>query len=97
VCNLGMKGSLSTAEGYRGSEGLGTLTVYVDTGVDCDAKCGDLSCKEVKQVDTGMCWKSGSGSIGQSTDVSMDADMDMSTVEAALEGSADFGADGQIS
>jgi hypothetical protein len=97
VCDLGTKGPLGNTEGYRGNEGLGKLTVYVDVRVDCSAKCDDLSCKEVKQVDDGMCWRSGSGSGVQLVDMDVDMDMDMAGVEAGLGGNPDFRADGQIS
>jgi hypothetical protein len=33
--------------------------VYVDPGVDCDVKCDEVSCKEVEQLEGGVCWKSG--------------------------------------
>lgn len=56
MCDLGMKEN-DTA--WRGTEGLGQVSVYVDPAVDCDVKCDGLSCKEVDQLDVGACWKSG--------------------------------------
>jgi hypothetical protein len=56
VCDLGMKGS---GEQFRGTEGLGSITVYVDPSVDCDTKCDDWSCKEVEQLGEDVCWRSG--------------------------------------
>jgi hypothetical protein len=56
MCELGMKGA---GTGLRGAEGLGTVTVYVEPGVDCGVKCDDLSCKEVEQLEEGVCYKSG--------------------------------------
>jgi hypothetical protein len=42
------------------------LTVYADVGAACDKKCEDLSCKEVEQLEEGVCWKSGgdTGGVG---------------------------------
>jgi hypothetical protein len=57
VCDLGMKGN--GTEVWRGKEGLESVTVYSDVGVNCDTKCDDLSCKEVNQLSAGVCWKSG--------------------------------------
>ncbi|KAH3941680.1 hypothetical protein HBI56_197300 [Parastagonospora nodorum] len=56
VCDLGMTGS---SDAYRGTEGLGKATVYVGPGVDCNTPCDGLSCKEVAQLDDGVCYKSG--------------------------------------
>jgi hypothetical protein len=42
--------------GYRGTEGLGALTVYVPTYVDCDLTCTTPSCSEVEQLEKGQCW-----------------------------------------
>jgi hypothetical protein len=60
VCELGLKGNRNGTGVWRGKEGLQSVTVYSDVGVDCDMKCDDLSCKEVKQLSDGVCWKSGS-------------------------------------
>jgi hypothetical protein len=58
VCDLGMKGNGTGM--WRGKEGLESVTVFSDVSVDCDTQCDDLSCKEVEQLDDGVCWKSGS-------------------------------------
>jgi hypothetical protein len=68
VCDLGMKGN-GTAEGWRGNDGLGEVTVYNDISVDCDTACDDLSCKEVEQLDVGVCWKSADGGSGSPSTV----------------------------
>ncbi|KAH7085758.1 hypothetical protein BKA63DRAFT_26366 [Paraphoma chrysanthemicola] len=67
ACDVGKKGSWREGgEGYRGNGGLEEVTVYVDPGVFCDIPCDDLSCKEVKQLELGTCWKDGdSNSIDQ--------------------------------
>jgi hypothetical protein len=65
VCDLGLTGN---ATGWRGSEGLGQVTVYVDPAVDCSAKCDGLSCKEVQQLDVGVCFKSGDTVDGDDVD-----------------------------
>lgn len=49
---------------WRGHEGLERLTVYADVGAACDVKCEDLSCKEVGQLEEGVCWKSGGDTEG---------------------------------
>lgn len=59
MCDLGMAGS---ADAYRGTEGLGKVTVYVSPSVDCNTPCDSLSCKEVAQLDDGVCYKSGDAS-----------------------------------
>ncbi|KAF1915177.1 hypothetical protein BDU57DRAFT_595776 [Ampelomyces quisqualis] len=63
VCELGMKAQV----GWRGQQGLEGLTVYADVGADCEVKCEDLSCKEVGQLEEGVCWKSG-GEVGNDND-----------------------------
>jgi hypothetical protein len=35
--------------------------VFSDLGIDCDTQCDDLSCKEVEQLESGVCWKSAGG------------------------------------
>jgi hypothetical protein len=60
VCDLGMRGN-GTAGMWRGSEGLESVTVFSDLGIDCDTQCDDLSCKEVEQLESGVCWKSAGG------------------------------------
>ncbi|KAF2855997.1 hypothetical protein T440DRAFT_95158 [Plenodomus tracheiphilus IPT5] len=51
VCETGWKG---TTGNVRGFEGLQALTVWVDSGVDCDVKCDGWGCEEVQQV--GACF-----------------------------------------
>ncbi|KAH7414247.1 hypothetical protein DE146DRAFT_639735 [Phaeosphaeria sp. MPI-PUGE-AT-0046c] len=58
VCDLGWRGAPRHGQGWRGNEGLRVLTVYINPETDCDVKCNSLSCKEVSQVDVGVCWKS---------------------------------------
>lgn len=58
VCNLGWSGAPTYGQGWRGNEGLGVLTVYINPETDCDVKCDSLGCKEVPQVAVGVCWKS---------------------------------------
>lgn len=58
VCDLGWRGSVKHGQGWRGNEGLGVLTVYIHPETACDVKCDTLSCKEVPQLDVGVCWKS---------------------------------------
>jgi hypothetical protein len=60
VCNVGKKGSWGEgAVGFRGNEGLGEVTVYVNPEVSCDIPCDDFNCKEVEQLEAGSCWKDG--------------------------------------
>lgn len=59
--------------GYRGTEGLGILTVYVNPFLDCDVKCDGLACKEVPQLEVGVCWKSDGSGYDQ--DVKIDSGM----------------------
>ncbi|KAL5116733.1 hypothetical protein ACEQ8H_005345 [Pleosporales sp. CAS-2024a] len=55
VCPLGTTGD----GGWRGSQGLGQVTVYVDPGIDCNATCEGPLCNEVQQLSVGMCFVSG--------------------------------------
>ncbi|CAA9958347.1 hypothetical protein PTMSG1_01908 [Pyrenophora teres f. maculata] len=48
VCARGFKGGRESVRGYTD---LQAVTVWVDTGVDCDVRCDELSCAEVEQVD----------------------------------------------
>lgn len=54
MCGLGFK----AGKAWRGSKGLGSMTVYADVGADCDVPCEDLSCREVEQLEGDVCWKS---------------------------------------
>jgi hypothetical protein len=59
---VGKKGSWSEGPvGFRGNEGLGEVTVYVNPEVFCDIPCDDFNCKEVEQLEAGSCWKDGDG------------------------------------
>lgn len=58
VCTTGMKGSASSP-GYRGTSGLGEITVYQNPDVDCGTPCETPGCKEVEQVKADTCWADG--------------------------------------
>ena len=48
VCARGFKGTTGSIRGY---DDLQAVTVWVDTSVDCNVYCDELSCAEVEQVD----------------------------------------------
>lgn len=54
VCNRGLKGALKFGSVLRGFDGLQAVTVWVNSGMDCDVPCESLSCSEVVQV--GACF-----------------------------------------
>jgi hypothetical protein len=60
ICELGMK---SAGVAVRGTHGLGVITVYVDPRVSCNARCDDLTCREVEQLSVGMCYQNGNASL----------------------------------
>ncbi|KAH8731115.1 hypothetical protein GQ44DRAFT_736222 [Phaeosphaeriaceae sp. PMI808] len=57
VCNVDRKGSWRRGAGYRGTDELGAVTVYVSSDADCDTPCVSMSCREVEQLKRGLCWE----------------------------------------
>ena len=50
MCDRGFKGQSMHGAVVRGFDGLQAVTVWVDSGMDCDVQCDSLSCAEVEQV-----------------------------------------------
>lgn len=94
MCDLGWRGAPRHGVGWRGNEGLGALTVYNDPEVDCDVKCDSLSCKEVPQLEKGVCWKS-DGVRYKEDD--LDSEESDSRLKGGLGSVVDAGAVGQAS